>query len=224
MTARSHKRGWALPKDTFFNLPEKKRELICTVALDEFAQHSFEQASINRIVDKAGIAKGSFYQYFEDKKDLFLYLMQLAGEAKLAYISPLMRNPDEHDFVTLLGELYRTGIQYAIEHPQYFEIGKRLLENKDSPILDQVLDSNMESAYGFFETLLASAIERGEVRADIDLKMYAYMIASMNTLVVEYYVENVEPEEHGDMMPTIEMFLDFLRYGIGHASSLDPVA
>ncbi|NIV34346.1 MAG: TetR family transcriptional regulator, partial [Anaerolineae bacterium] len=50
-----------MPKDTFFNLPEDKRALICKVALEEFGEYAFDQASINRIVAKAGIAKGSFY-------------------------------------------------------------------------------------------------------------------------------------------------------------------
>ena len=74
-----------MPKDTFFNLPEDKRTLICDVAIDEFAEYPFDQASINRIVAKSGIAKGSFYQYFEDKKDLFLHIMQLIAEEKINY-------------------------------------------------------------------------------------------------------------------------------------------
>ncbi|MBK7920673.1 MAG: TetR/AcrR family transcriptional regulator [Chloroflexi bacterium] len=60
-----------MPKDTFFNLPEDKRALICKVAVAEFAKHRFDKASINRIVAQSGIAKGSFYQYFEDKRIYF---------------------------------------------------------------------------------------------------------------------------------------------------------
>ena len=123
-----------MPKDTFFNLPEDKRELICKVAIAEFAEHPFDQASVNRIVAKAGIAKGSFYQYFEDKADLFLYLARLAGEAKAEYISPVMRNPEEHDFFTLLRALYASGIQFAAEHPEYAAISQSLLEEKDGSL------------------------------------------------------------------------------------------
>ena len=72
-----------MPKDTFFNLPGDKRTLICDVAIDEFADHPFDQASVNRIVAKSGIAKGSFYQYFEDKEDLFLYIIQRIAEEKI---------------------------------------------------------------------------------------------------------------------------------------------
>jgi AcrR family transcriptional regulator len=37
---------------------------------------SFSEASINQIVRRAGIPRGSFYQYFEDKNDLFICLME----------------------------------------------------------------------------------------------------------------------------------------------------
>lgn len=204
-----------MPKDTFFNLPEDKRNLICTVALEEFAEYSFDQASINRIVAKSGIAKGSFYQYFEDKKDLFLYLAQMAGEAKAEYISPLMLNPDEHDFFTLLREAYISGIQFAAEHPEYAEISKRILENKDGPIYRELMAENLPSAYEFYEALLENAVARGEVRADIDTKMFAYMITSMNTHVVEYCLEHVTQDYGEEMVETLEKFLDFLKNGIG---------
>ena len=61
-----------MPKETFFNLPEVKRGAILDAALEEFAAYPYDQASVNRIVARAGIPKGSFYQYFENKKDLYL--------------------------------------------------------------------------------------------------------------------------------------------------------
>ncbi len=210
-----------MPKDTFFNLPEDKRALICQVAIEEFAAHAFEQASINRIVAKSGIAKGSFYQYFEDKKDLFLYLLRLAGEAKLNYLAPLMSNPEQYDFFTLLRKLYVAGIQFAVEYPQYAEISKKLLANKGKPIYEEFMGESMSAAYEFFESLLESAIQRGEVRADIDVKMLAYLIASMNTLVVEYYIEHIAPNYDEHMLATIDQFITFLRDGIGAPAHTD---
>ena len=203
-----------MPKDTFFNLPEDKRKLICNVAIDEFAEYSFDQASVNRIVAKSGIAKGSFYQYFEDKKDLFLYLVQLAAEEKANFISPLMRNPDKLDIFTLVRELYVSGVQFVAEYPEYAEISKKILENKDAPIYKEMMADNMSSAYEFFETLLENAVARGEVRADIDIKMFAYMIASMNTLLIEYYTEFVAQDYDEKIFETIDKFLDFLKNGI----------
>jgi AcrR family transcriptional regulator len=212
-----------MPKDTFFNLPEDKRALICKVATDEFAARSFAQASINRIVARSGIAKGSFYQYFENKTDLFLYLVQLAADEKLNYLTPVMQNPEQHDFFTLLRELYLSGLQFAIEHPQYAEISKRLLASKGMPIYDQVIGRNMPSASEFFEPLLESAIAKGEVRANIDARMLAYVITSMSTLVIEYYLEHLGPGYDERMVETIDQFFDVLRHGIGEKNSAEPL-
>lgn len=64
-----------MPKNTFFNLPEEKREKILQCSKAEFSKFNFYSASINRIIKAAGISRGSFYQYFEDKEDLFIYLL-----------------------------------------------------------------------------------------------------------------------------------------------------
>ena len=98
--------GGLLPKDTFYNLPEDKRQLILDTAIDEFAEFGYDKASINRIVEKTGIAKGSFYQYFEDKKDLFKYLIERSVQGKLEFLSPVFLNPTENDFFTLQKEPY----------------------------------------------------------------------------------------------------------------------
>ena len=212
-----------MPKETFFNLPEEKRALISSVAIDEFANYSFDAASINRIVTSAGIAKGSFYQYFEDKRDLFLYIVDLVAEEKAKYVSPAMENPAELDFFTLLRELYITGIRFSEEHPQYAKIGHELFRQKSDPVHKEVFESSMPVALSFFETILKNAIARAEIRADIDIKMLAFMIASMNALVVEYYVAETEKNLGPEMMASIDEFIDFLRKGIGISQEEAPV-
>ena len=65
-----------MPTDTFFRLPEEKRTRILEGAWSEFTAVPYAEASINRIVQTSRIPRGSFYQYFEDKKDIFLYFLQ----------------------------------------------------------------------------------------------------------------------------------------------------
>lgn len=203
-----------MPKDTFLNLSEDKRTLICDVAIDEFAEFPFDQASINRIVAKSGIAKGSFYQYFEDKKDLFLYIVQLIAEKKINYISPIISNPDEHDFFTLLKEMFISGIQFASEHPRYAAIANRLLTNKEASIYREIKAASWSSSYDILETLLENALARGEIGAVFDIEMLTYVIASMNVVIVEYHSEFVSQAIDESMIETVDKFLDFLKYGI----------
>ncbi|WP_405097828.1 TetR/AcrR family transcriptional regulator [Oceanobacillus sp. FSL H7-0719] len=64
-----------MPKATFFNLPEKKRASLIKACEREFSRVPVFEASIANIVKSAGISRGSFYQYFEDKEDAYYYIL-----------------------------------------------------------------------------------------------------------------------------------------------------
>lgn len=61
--------------ETFLRLPEEKRNRFLDAAWEEFTRTPFEKASINKIVVNARVPRGSFYQYFADKEDLFFHLL-----------------------------------------------------------------------------------------------------------------------------------------------------
>ena len=69
-----------MPTSTFMNLPAEKREKILRAAVAEFSRKNYGEASINRIIQAAEIPRGSFYQYFADKQDLFHYVLRHYGE------------------------------------------------------------------------------------------------------------------------------------------------
>ncbi|MBP2078361.1 TetR/AcrR family transcriptional regulator [Oceanobacillus polygoni] len=65
-----------MPKLTFFNLPEIKRNKLIKAAEAEFSRVPLSQASISNIVKAAEIPRGSFYQYFENKEDAYYFLLE----------------------------------------------------------------------------------------------------------------------------------------------------
>ena len=65
-----------MPKTTFFKLADAKRKNFIREAYKEFSHHSFEAASVTNLVKSLSIAKGSVYQYFEDKEDLYSFLVK----------------------------------------------------------------------------------------------------------------------------------------------------
>ena len=210
-----------MPKDTFQNLPEEKRQLIEDVAIREFGTFGYDKASINRIVDNCQIAKGSFYQYFDDKKDLFLHLIARVNEKKLEYISPVFQNPQTYDFFTLIRELFISGLRFAAENPEITLMGNWLLKSKDHPIYNEVVNVGLQNAQNVYTDLLKLAISRNEIRDDIDLDFVSYTISAMNVSVVEYYFQNVKGEEPDiqkfdeGIIETVDLLLDFIKNGIG---------
>lgn len=65
-----------MPKDLFFALSQEKKTRIIEAAIEEFSKVIYHDASINQIIKNAEISRGSFYQYFEDKDDLFFYIIE----------------------------------------------------------------------------------------------------------------------------------------------------
>jgi len=203
-----------MPKQTFFNLPEEKRERIMNEAVMEFKNYNFDMASINRIVEKSGISKGSFYQYFKDKEDLYIYIMTIIGDKKIEYLTPTLMNFNELNFYEALREMYRVGIQFALENPDYLEIGTRMMRDT-SGIMLKIRDTFSPKGDDMFIALLEKGQKTGDIRSDLDLNLVAKLLISMQLSVVDYYFEKHQDEGYSmKIMEELDKFFDLLKYGI----------
>ena len=88
--------------ETFRRLPEEKRNRILNAAWEEFTTVPFAGASINQIIRRAGIPRGSFYQYFADKSDLFSCLMDDVREQMARIFRDILSETDGDIFQTAL--------------------------------------------------------------------------------------------------------------------------
>src|SRR5687767_5013739 len=94
-----------VPKQTFFNLQQDKRKKLIESAEIEFTRVPLFEASIANIIKMAGISRGSFYQYFEDKDDLYFYLLEAKlNKVKITFIGFLEKH--QGDLIEALMEMY----------------------------------------------------------------------------------------------------------------------
>ncbi|MFT9493464.1 TetR/AcrR family transcriptional regulator [Anaerosolibacter sp.] len=203
-----------MPKSTFFNLPEEKREKIMESAIDEFAQYSYQKGSINRIVERAEIAKGSFYQYFEDKKDLFKYILEKSGEEKMVYLTHIIGDLDKLDFFHTIRELYIGGIRFGQEHPKLAAIADRFMKDADQQLMEEMFGDSKGKSQMVFQGLLLKGIERGEVDPKIDVELVAMLIASMSLSISEYFLKEKNTGNLMDMMEVLDKMLYVIEHGI----------
>ncbi|HCX64028.1 MAG TPA: TetR/AcrR family transcriptional regulator [Eubacteriaceae bacterium] len=204
-----------MPKETFTNLNKQKKEKILQVAIDEFAEHSFQLASINRIVEKAGIAKGSFYQYFEDKKDLYQLVLDRIVEEKLQYITPAMRNPEGLDFYMLLKEVYLSAILFAAEHPKYAKIGYYMIFDDKSDVYKELLKDNMDKSLQMYEMMIENSKKQGGVREDMDTKLCAYFAYQMGVNLAKDFYLFLEEQSRGHLEQLVDNMIDLMKNGMG---------
>jgi AcrR family transcriptional regulator len=184
-----------LPKQTFFNLPEEKRRALVDIAIDEFGSHDYATASISRIVAKAGIAKGSLYQYFEDKKDLFFYLLDLVAEVKMSFLRETPPPDPRMGLFPYLRWSVKAGVHLQLNYPRLARVGYRAIYGA-LPFKNEMRLRVKEMSLQYFRQLVRQGIEQGDVDPTIDPELAAFV---MNTVSLEfgfYIVEalGIDPE------------------------------
>ncbi|EKF51172.1 TetR/AcrR family transcriptional regulator [Lactococcus garvieae] len=96
-----------MPKATYLKLPESKKQRIYAVCKKEFSDKPFHQATVRDIVQALEIPRGSFYQYFEDLTDCYMYVLsQETKELHNLFIDliqklPLMEALEEYKHLLL---------------------------------------------------------------------------------------------------------------------------
>lgn len=172
-----------MPKPTFFNLPELKRNRIIEAAIIEFSNNSYDLASINRVVEQSEISKGSFYQYFEDKEDLYVYLLESSIEAKLAYLEPVICNLEGVLFLEQVKRLFEAGIAFAKQHPEWVAIGTQFAHEQPNKIHAHVFEKYGHLSQNVFEKLIQQAIQNGEISNAVDPLVVGLLISETGSTI-----------------------------------------
>lgn len=217
-----------MPKETFFNLPPEKRERFIEAALDEFSVHEYRCASVSRIVEELGIAKGSVYQYFDDKRELYLYLVQLAAETKFAFIDESITSQASGFFARFKQTAFH-GARFDFTRPRYANI---LYHATYEPSGDDVLEVShrlKEASLGYIRGLVRDGIDRGDLRHDIDLEFTVFALYQLTVSLRDFLSTRFgfsfkdavrkgagSPIDDAALNEVLDCLIAFFRSGIGN--------
>lgn len=164
-----------MPKATFYNLSDEKKGRIFDAALQEFSVRTFSQASLNQIIKNAGIPKGSFYQYFDNKEDLYLYLIEVASKEKIEILSRVKEmNPDADVFEVIM-HTTREFLELGEAKPGYIEAAM-LMELDNSEFIVKIRNSSTEK----FVKMVERDKERGLIKPEADSELVINMISTFS--------------------------------------------
>jgi AcrR family transcriptional regulator len=205
------------PAKTFENLPEEKRERVLAEATREFADHGFHQASVNRIVNRLGIAKGSLFKYFGNKEGLFEYLF---GHAVAEFKKPLkaIRDGGTGDFFDRIEQTFLASGAFVDAHPNIYRIYLKMLFNERFPLRERFLGEIRKAHAKFLRQLIEDGIKRGDLPAGLDAADAVFILHStMDRFLQGYAVPSldhgVEPTEN-TLHDKARAMTDLFRHGL----------
>jgi AcrR family transcriptional regulator len=162
-----------VPRPRFQKLPPEQQQAILRAALDEFATRGFSTASLNRIIDAAGISKGSMYYYFDGKEELYAHVARAElgrlFESAGPFPVPAARTPDM--FWSTLEEYYRRIMVAFAASPRLAALARDWLLVSASPTLQQAQKEMEAALVPWLEKALAAGQRARAVRKDVPARL-----------------------------------------------------
>lgn len=183
-----------MPTPTWTNLDPNRRERVLTAALTEFGAKGYAAGSLNVIANEAGVAKGSLFQYFDDKLDLF---NSVCTDAFERIGVALFEGVDDESAEPLGGTLSRITINwlgFLRDHPVEREIALLAIHEHDPEAAACLRHLTREHVGHRLLGLVRAAADRGELRADADpLQLLVLFVQTLRYLNTAPFYPQVDP-------------------------------
>lgn len=193
---------------------EDRRKQILDCAKKLFSEHGYYQTQISDIQNEAGVARGTIYQYFENKEDLFQTLLDTLYSDWKRTLSIQPENMHEAfntGFKVFKYKIKQT-IDFFIANPEYCNILLRVGLGLGGNF-DRTLSRFQKLILELVTDYLVKGIKMGRIRPDIDVDLTGNMIGGALLRVCFYYVVTKNMKD-GDSDLLAEEFVKVYAVGI----------
>lgn len=158
---------------------ERTLRKILDAARDEFGERGFSDSSIVGITQRAGVALGTFYTYFDSKESVFQALVRDMSAQVRDNVAPAFR--EASDAIDGERRALEAFLRFAREHRDVY----RIIDEAEF-VEPQAYREHYETTATRIGARLAAARERGEIDAsfsDADLEVLAWAIMGANVFL-----------------------------------------
>lgn len=184
-----------MPTVTWARVDPARRAAVVDAAEAEFGAHGFSRGSLNVIARRAGVAKGSLFQYFADKRDLYAYIADVASQRVRSYMEDRIRALDpSRPFFEFLTDLLDDWVAYFADHPRERSLHAAVSLEVDTEARISVRTVIHRHYLEVLRPLVRDAHTRGDLRADCDTDaLLALLLLIFPHLALAPYVRGMDP-------------------------------
>ena len=166
-----------MPKDTLFKIPEKKREHLLRQASLLFAERGLNQSDMAALAGRVGIAKGSLYNYFDNKEELYLYVCRDGLERSRSAVYGTM--DPSWDVYRQVDHIFREGARFVQSHPEYLILYTNIASAGMARFSARISKEVEHYTAAHLKQVLRRDMAAGIVRDDLDVNLTAFAINSL---------------------------------------------
>lgn len=199
-------------------IPEEKKQRIYQAALEEFVEHGFQNASTNRITQRAGISKGLLFHYFQNKKNLFLFVFdECVRQLTDLVTQKVTRLPDDlFERLLLFGRLK---VEMYLEHPMEYRFIMNTWTKLPAGLEDDIIERQKKSQLNGV-SLLLEGIDTTRFRSEIDpKKAISFILLSLEALGNQFVSRIANEPDVGlsqldQLYEEMKEAIEYLKYGV----------
>lgn len=180
-------------------------------AIDEFSSKKYEDASLNDILKKSGMSKGSLYHHFGDKFGLYLSMIDVIVKKKLSYFYPAMRQKADgnSDFFSSLKEIMRGTMEFMLEDKRLHHLFNRIMEESDE--FKNRLYSFFPYDYNrYFSDYIYKAVKSGQ----IDSRYPPEFVTTVIEIMFSNLHKLISSRDPDGLIDTANQVVDMIQHGI----------
>jgi len=201
-----------MPRPRFERADPALRSAILDAAAREFAEHGYDGASLNAMLLAAGLSKGSFYYYFDDKADLAATVLTREMEGFVAEMAKLRRVDRVDEFWAEIDRYSVVSLGKLRESKQQSDVIQRLgMAMYKHPELMERCGALIAAAQQKILAFWARGQEIGAVRTDLPVAALLSTVQSIKQALATALL----PADRGATADELEAFtriqLDMLR-------------
>jgi AcrR family transcriptional regulator len=199
----------------FAKLPPEQQESILAVALEEFAGRGYYEASLNRVIEAAGISKGSMYYYFDGKEDLYVHVTRGAIAQLFARVgvAPDLEAADADSFWSLAADYYLQLMRALAAWPQLAALLRGWTAASRNPAVQQAQGDLERASLPWIEQALVTGQRVGAVRTDVPASLLIAVVLGMGE-AMDLWLMATQPND--DDLPGLSSALvDMIRRAVG---------
>lgn len=184
-----------MPTVTWARVDPARRAAVVEAAEAEFGARGFSQGSLNVIARRAGVAKGSLFQYFADKRDLYAFIADIGSQRVRAYMEVRIRELDpSRPFFEFLTDLLDDWVAYYADHPRERALHAAATLEVDTDARISVRSVIHRHYLEVLRPLVRDAQARGDLRADSDTDaLLSLLLLIFPHLALAPYMRGLDP-------------------------------
>lgn len=181
-------------------------------AVAEFCAQGYQQASINTILQKAGMSKGQFYYHFGNKEGLYLALIEVLIARKVAFMQSVMQPADfQQDIFGILKTQTMYAMAFAREYPAIDQFANSFLKEKGTPIYEKAMAIHNFEENQMLHGMIERAWANGDFREDLPLEFIKKTIGYLFTHVTDL----TDRSSTADAADNLNYLITFMKSGLG---------